>query len=67
MTLIAIKSKSVQAGVCRECRQSVTLAEREDGGGVVFSGDPAGYRVTKNAVGELIEHFDAAEIHGCLK
>lgn len=67
MTLIAIKSKTVQAGVCRECRQSVTLAEREGGGAAVFSGEPAGYRVTKNAAGDLIDHFDAAELHGCLK
>lgn len=64
--MIAVKAKTIQPGVCRECRQGVTLAEREDGSGVVFSGDPAGYKVTKNAAGDLIDHFDAAELHGCL-
>jgi hypothetical protein len=67
MTLIAVKTKTIQASVCPDCRQIVTRAEREAGGGAIFSGDPAGYRVTRNAAGDLIDHFDSAELHGCLK
>lgn len=67
MTLIAVKAKTIRAAACPDCRQSVTWAERESGGLVCFSGDPAGYQVTKNRVGDLIDHFDAADLHGCLK
>lgn len=67
MTLIPVKARTVVLGVCPDCRQSVTRAEKPDGSGVIFSGDPAGYRLAKNADGDLIDHFDAAELHGCLK
>jgi len=67
MKLIAVKAKTIVPDVCPKCRQSIIRAEREDGVGVVFSGDPSGFRVTKNADGDLIDHFNAAELHGCLK
>ena len=66
MKLIAVKSKTITPAVCPECRQSIIRAEREDGSGAVFSGDPSGFHVTKNADGDLVDHFDAAELHGCL-
>lgn len=67
MTLIPVKARSVVPSVCPDCRQTVTLAEKPDGSGVIFTGDPAGYRLVKNAQGDLIDHFDAAELHGCMK
>jgi hypothetical protein len=67
MTLIPVKARSLVPSVCPDCRQVITLGEKPDGSGVVFSGDPAGYRLTKNLAGDLIDHFDAAELHGCLK
>ena len=66
MKLIGILTRTIVPSVCPTCRQQVTVADRADGfGSVTFSGDPAGFKITKNAQGEMVDHFDQAELHGC--
>lgn len=67
MNLIPVLSKTVKPSICPDCRQAVTLASGEDDRTLMFSGDPAGVRMTKTREGDLVDHFDEAELHGCQK
>lgn len=66
MTLIPVVSKSAHQGTCQDCGRKITFAMTPGNRWLVFEGDPAGVKMTKDPdTGTMIDHFDSSDLHDC--